>query len=107
MTTFLIPRLFQMVIAIIMSAMVSYGLMYLAPGGPLTGLRQTNQSGANRISEEDIARIRARYELDLNLPYRFTRWLIGVPRGPITIAGQEYFADKRVGCAVTERVRLR
>ena len=107
MTTFLIRRLFQMIVVIILSAMVSYALLYLAPGGPLQFLAQQNQSGANRLSPEDIARIRARFELDLNLPVRFTRWLIGVPRGPITIGGRELFADRVVGCAVTERVRLR
>jgi peptide/nickel transport system permease protein len=107
MTTFLIRRLFQMSVVIILSAMVSYALLYLAPGGPLQFLAQQNQSGANRLTQEDIARIRARFELDLNLPVRFTRWLIGVPRGPITIGGRELFADRVVGCAVTERVRLR
>jgi peptide/nickel transport system permease protein len=107
MTTFLIRRLFQMLVVIVLSAMVSYGLLYLAPGGPLQFLAQRNQSGANRLTPEDIARIRARFELDLNLPMRFTRWLIGVPRGPISIGGRQFFADRIVGCAVAERVRSR
>jgi peptide/nickel transport system permease protein len=94
-----------MIIVIILSAMVSYALLYLAPGGPLQFLAQQNQSGANRISPEDIARIRARFELDLYLPVRFTRWLVGVPRGPITIGGRAFFADRVVGCAITERQR--
>jgi peptide/nickel transport system permease protein len=73
-------------------------LLNLAPGGPLQGLRQIQQGGRFQITEDDIARIRAYFELDLFLPYRFTRWLIGEPRGPFVIGGQEYFADLKVGC---------
>lgn len=107
MTTFLIRRLLQMLIVIVLSAMVSYGLLYLAPGGPLTVLRQGQLGGANRLTPQDIARIRARYELDLSLPVRFSRWLVGVPRGPLAVGGRQFFAGAQVGCAVPGLVRLR
>lgn len=107
MTTFLIRRLLQMAIVIVLSAIVSYALLYLTPGGPLTYLQQRQNSGANRITQEDIARIKARYELDLRLPVRFSRWLIGLPRGPISIGGRQFFAGVRVGCAIPGQVRLR
>jgi len=87
-----------MMLVILISAVASYALLNLAPGGPLQGLRQVQQGGRFQITEDDIARIRAYFELDLFLPYRFTRWLIGVPRGPLVIGGQEYFADLKVGC---------
>lgn len=45
-----------------------------------------------------MARIRAYFELDLNLPVRYLRWLVGQPRGPLTVAGQTYLADLVVGC---------
>jgi peptide/nickel transport system permease protein len=105
--TFLIRRLVQMVIVLLASAIVSYALLYLAPGGPTSGLRQQQQGGRNTITAEDIARIKARFELDLYLPYRFTRWLAGFPSGPITIGGQTFFADTPVGCAIPGQVRLR
>jgi peptide/nickel transport system permease protein len=104
---FLTRRFFQMFIVLIASALVSFGLLYVAPGGPLTGLRQAQNSGRNKISDEDIARIKARFELDIYLPYRFSRWLIGFPNGPITIGGQTYLADMAVGCAIPAQVRLR
>ncbi len=107
MATFLIRRLIQMVIVLLASAIVSYALLYLAPGGPTSGLRQLQQGGRNAITAEDIARIKARFELDLFLPYRFTRWLAGFPSGPVTIGGQTFFADAAVGCAVPGQVRLR
>lgn len=107
MAIFLTRRFFQMFIVLIASALVSFGLLYVAPGGPFTGLRQAQNSGRNKISDEDIARIKARFELDIYLPYRFSRWLIGFPNGPITIGGQTYLADMAVGCAIPAQVRLR
>ncbi|HWQ14278.1 MAG TPA: ABC transporter permease [Roseiflexaceae bacterium] len=107
MTAFLIRRLFQMFIVIILSSIASYGILNLAPGGPLSFLRERQNVGANRVTEEDIQRIRARFEVDLYVPYRFSRWLIGQPRGPITIGGQQFLADLVVGCRQPGQVRLR
>ena len=98
MGAFFIRRVIQMILVVLISAVASYALLNLAPGGPLAGLRQTQQNARFQITEEDIARIRAYFELDLFLPYRFTRWLIGVPRGPMVIGGREYFSDVVVGC---------
>jgi len=94
MTGYLIRRLFQMVVVTLLVAVVTYFLFNIAPGGPLTGLRQQQQ----RLTAGDIARIRAKYELDLYWPVRFSRWLVGVPNGPIVIGGTEWFATVPVGC---------
>jgi len=99
MTAYFIRRIFQMILVVLISAIASYALLNLAPGGPLAGLRQIQQSNRFQITEEDIARIRAYFELDLYLPYRFTRWLIGMPRGPLVIGGKEYLSNMVVGCA--------
>ncbi|HMD81494.1 MAG TPA: ABC transporter permease [Anaerolineales bacterium] len=98
MGAFFIRRIIQMILVVLISAVASYALLNLAPGGPLAGLRQTQQNARFQITEEDIARIRAYFELDLFLPYRFTRWLVGLPRGPMVIGGREYFSDVVVGC---------
>jgi peptide/nickel transport system permease protein len=98
MTNYLIRRFFQMIIVVLMSAVVSYALLNLAPGGPLTGLRQMQQNAKTRMTEDDISRIRAYFELDLYLPIRFSRWFIGWPRGPIEIGGTQLFASVPVGC---------
>src|SRR3990170_2742698 len=73
-------------------------LIHLAPGGPLQGWRQLAGTSRFQITEEDIARKRAYYELALFLPYRFSRWLIGYPHGPLQIGGKTYLADMVVGC---------
>lgn len=98
MTAYFIRRILQMIVVLFISAIATYALLNLAPGGPLAGLRQTQQTGRFRITEEDIARIRAQFELDLYLPYRFSRWLAGWPTGPVVLGGKEYLADVEIGC---------
>jgi peptide/nickel transport system permease protein len=98
MSGYLIRRILQMIVVVFISATATYALLNLAPGGPMAGLRQTQQSATFRITEEDIARIRAYYELDLKLPIRFSRWLIGWPTGRIIIGNYEYFSNVPIGC---------
>jgi len=101
MTSYLIRRSFQMIGVLILSSVVSFLLLDLAPGGPTEGLRQRTQTSTSRISEEDIQRILASYELDLYTPIRFSRWLIGLPSGPVQLFGQTFLADFAVGCRTT------
>ncbi len=96
MVNFLIRRVFEMAIVLLLSAAASYALLSFAPGGPLSFLASVQI----RLNAEDIARIRASYELDLFVPVRFSRWLIGQPQGPLYIAGQLIGADWVVGCRI-------
>lgn len=98
MAGYLFRRILQMILVIFLSAVASYTLLSLAPGGPLSGLRQQQQNQRFRITEEDIARIRATFEMDLYLPIRFSRWFMGFPTGPVTIGNYEFFANYLVGC---------
>lgn len=100
MAGYLVRRILQMVLVLLLSAVASYTLLNFAPGGPLAGLRQTQQSSKFRITEEDIARIRTYFELDLDVFWRFTRWFVGQPRGAITIGNYQFFANYTVGCRV-------
>ncbi len=94
MTNYLIRRVFQMAVVIFLAAVFVYFLFNISPGGPLAGIQQQQR----RITREDLARLRAQYELDLYWPIRFSRWLMGVPSGPIVVAGKELFKDTPVGC---------
>jgi peptide/nickel transport system permease protein len=85
-----------MIIVIFLVALATYWLFSISPGGPLTGLRQQQ----NRLTIEDYARIRAQYELDLYWPVRFSRWLTGLPNGPIVFNGLEWFVNVPVGCYI-------
>jgi peptide/nickel transport system permease protein len=107
MAGYLFRRILQMMLVITLSAVASYALLNLAPGGPTAGLRQQQQSSRFRITAEDIARIRAYFELDLDLPLRFTRWFIGWPKGPIVIGNLEFFSNYPIGCRMPiEETRL-
>lgn len=94
MTNYLIRRVLQMILIIFLAALFTYFLFNISPGGPLAGIQQQQQ----RLTREDLARLRAQYELDLYWPVRFSRWLIGVPSGPIVIGGRELFVNTPVGC---------
>ena len=94
MTGYLVRRLLQMAVTLFFVSVATYWLFSIAPGGPTTGLRQIQR----RLTPQDRARIEAKYELDLYLPVRFSRWLIGVPNGPITIGNIEVLANVPMGC---------
>jgi len=105
MAAFLVRRLLQMFLVTIVAAICSYGLLYISPGGPIDQLLGERQnSGRNRISQDDILRVKQRFELDINLPIRFSRWLLGWPTGPLF---GSVGADWQVGCAVPGQARLR
>ncbi|NCC31185.1 MAG: ABC transporter permease [Chloroflexia bacterium] len=104
MAAFLIRRLLQMFVVTIVAALLSYGLLYLVPGGPVDALLAERQnSGQNRINQADIQRVQQRFDLDVYLPFRFTRWLIGWPSGPLF---GSVGADWRIGCQTPGQVRL-
>ena len=94
MTSYLIRRIFQMILVVFFAALFTYFLFNISPGGPMVGFQQQ----VRRVTRQDIARVRAQYELDLYWPTRFARWLVGFPTGPITVGGRELFATVPVGC---------
>ena len=99
MTGYLVRRFIQMLIVVFLSAFVSYVILNLAPGGPLAGLSQIQQSSRFRVTAEDIARIRAvlRARSLLSDPFRaLGDW--SSPRGPIKIGSLELFANTPIGC---------
>jgi peptide/nickel transport system permease protein len=107
MTGYLIRRVLQMILVLLVSAIISYALLNLAPGGPMAGLGQQAANSRFRLTEEDMARIRATYELDLNLTVRFLRWFAGFPAGPLKIGNQTYFGNVQVGCRITIEARFK
>lgn len=76
MTSYLIRRFFQMVVVVLLATMAIYGLLNLAPGGPMSGLNQVGDRRA-RFSEADRARLIAYLGLDKPLVLRYLTWLLG------------------------------
>jgi peptide/nickel transport system permease protein len=95
-----------MFLVTVIAAFFSFGLLYLAPGGPIDELigAQRQNEGKGQVNQDDIRRVKERFDLDFYLPFRFTRWLIGWPSGPLF---GSVGADWQVGCSVPGQVRLR
>lgn len=76
MTSYLIRRLIQMSIVVLLATVAIYILLNVAPGGPLSGLR-LSADRKQRVSEADIARLEAYLGLDKPLYLRYVAWLVG------------------------------
>ena len=76
MTNYLIRRIIQMTLVVLISSMGIYFLLYLAPGGPLDGLNVTADRRA-RFSEEDIQRLSEYLGLHRGPGWGFVAWLAG------------------------------
>jgi peptide/nickel transport system permease protein len=76
MTNYLIRRFIQMVIVVLLATMAIYGLLNLAPGGPMSGLNQIGDR-RQRFSAADKARLEAYLGLDKPLVLRYLVWLLG------------------------------
>ncbi len=80
MTAYLIRRLIQSVIVLIALSIAIFGLLYLAPGGPLSQILESKRQNARfPVKPEDIERLKKQYDLDLPLWQSYTRWAVGLP----------------------------
>ncbi len=105
MTNFLARRLILVVVMAFVVSFASFALLNAAPGGPLEQLIAL-QSTTRRPDPDEVERVMKRYDLDLGMGVRFLRWLIGHPRGPIVIGGQELFTNFQIGCLKEGKARL-
>jgi peptide/nickel transport system permease protein len=95
MIAYIIRRLLQAMVTIFFVTLATFAIANFVPNNLVPG-GETQV----KLTEEDVARIRAKYELDLYWPIRYTRWLVGKPDGAITIAGVEVLGDVPVGCYI-------
>lgn len=76
MTGYLIRRSLQMAVVLLMSSVAIYGLLNLAPGGPLSNLKLISDPKA-KFSEKDMANMERMLGLDKPLQIRYVAWLTG------------------------------
>ena len=76
MTAYLIRRVIQMMLVLLVSTMAIYTLLNLAPGGPFDALR-TMADQKSRVSEAQIGRMEAMLGLDKPPQIRYVAWLLG------------------------------
>ncbi len=76
MTTYLIRRIFQMLIVLFVSTLFIFLILSLVPGGPLDDLR-FNTDPRRRPSAADIKRFEQLYGLDKPWYLRYVAWVAG------------------------------
>jgi peptide/nickel transport system permease protein len=74
---YLVRRLFQMLLVVIVSSMAIYFLLYLSPGGPLSGLGGQSGARQNKITAQDVERISQYLGLHRGPVWGYIAWLTG------------------------------
>lgn len=79
MITFILRRLLQTVLVIIILSYVCFGLMSLMPGDPVEMMISANP----KITTEDVARLRDFYGLDQPIYKRYFNWVSDIASGDL------------------------
>jgi peptide/nickel transport system permease protein len=74
---YLIRRLLQMMLVVNISSMAIYFLLYLSPGGPLSGLGGQAGGRQNQITAQDVERISQYLGLHRGPVWGYIAWLTG------------------------------
>ena len=85
MGRYVLGRLAQSVVLLILVTIIVFGLIHAAPGGPGAVMAD------NRLPAADIARMRANLGLDESLPVQYLKWGTGLLTGDFGIS----YADSR------------
>lgn len=95
---YLVRRLLQMIPLLFLVTVISFGLMYAAPGGP----ERVLLSGENpNITAEQVAKLRQQWGLNDPLHIQYLRWLGHVFHGDL---GNSYFNQKPVAQVITDHL---
>lgn len=81
MTNFIIVRLLQSILVILLVTIITFVGMRLLPGDPLLMLYDRNQ--IQSFTEEELAEIKAEAGLDKSLPEQYVVWIWGVLHGDL------------------------
>lgn len=77
MTNYLIRRVFQMTLVVLVSTFFIYMILNLAPGGPLWEYTVGSASRESAVTGEDYRRLEKMLGLDKPMHMRYIIWLIG------------------------------
>ncbi|HEU5432822.1 MAG TPA: ABC transporter permease [Thermomicrobiales bacterium] len=96
MTAYILRRLRQSVVLLILVTIVAFALMHLAPGGP-----ESVYALSPGMRAEDLQRIRASFGLDQPLPVQYVKWASGMLTGDW---GRSYRDSRPVRDVILDRV---
>jgi peptide/nickel transport system permease protein len=74
---YLIRRLLQMMIVVIVASMAIYFLLYLSPGGPLSGMGGQSGDRRNQVTAQDVERVSQYLGLHRGPVWGYLAWLTG------------------------------
>ena len=80
MTTYIIRRLIQAFVVLIVATIIIFCVMRLLPGDPIL-LFVSQDEYTRTTSQEDIDALRAKFGLDKSLPVQYINWIRGVVKG--------------------------
>jgi peptide/nickel transport system permease protein len=101
MTAYIIRRLLQGVIVLLLVTIFIFLVMRLLPGDPL--MLYLAQSEIENISPESMAILKHQYGLDRPLPMQYINWIGGVVRGNL---GVSIFLKENVNTLIAERMPI-
>ena len=96
MTAFLIRRIGQSVVLLLLVTAIAFGLMRLAPGGP-----EAVYALSPTMRAEDLARIRASFGLDQPIHIQYVKWASGMLTGDW---GRSYRDSRPVRDIILDRI---
>ncbi len=99
MTTYIIRRLLQGIIVLIIVSLFIFLVMRLLPGDPLTLFMA--QAEIDKVAPEDLQTIKQMYGLDKSLPMQYLSWLGGVLRGDL---GTSIFLNESITSLIAKRM---
>jgi len=99
MTAFIIRRLIQGVVVLLIMTLIVFFSMRLLPGDPLT-IFMGQQASSGGMSEEQLEGMRRFYGLDKPLPVQYVSWLGGIFKGNL---GKSIYYRQDVGGLLRER----
>jgi peptide/nickel transport system permease protein len=100
-TTFIVRRLIQSVIVLILVSIIVFLALRLLPGDPIRLLVTSDQ--ALSYSEEQIAEIRHEFGLDKPLPVQYINWITGLFQGDM---GTSIFTRNPVSKEIFRRLPI-
>jgi peptide/nickel transport system permease protein len=99
MTAYIIRRLMQGILVIVLISIFVFLLMRLLPADPLMLYIAQNQ--LDQISEEDYHNLQVEFGLDKTMPMQYLDWLANVFRGDL---GTSIFYNEKVNTLIAERL---
>ena len=103
MGTYIVRRLFYMVITLLVTSLISFTIIQLPPGDYLTTYMEMLSRQGLDVTEEQIRSLETEYGLDLPFYAQYLKWLGKMLQGDL---GRSFKFNKQVTTLLAERVPL-